>query len=194
MTTTKANNKPKTLDHLRSAKKPVFRNVWVALDDEMAAEYQEAVEKRNRLKTLVSLRPEDAQAAKDLNIAEQTLREIEAKFREEGAARFRFRSIGRVKFERLVKDHPPTAAEKQEVAEAGGDPSQLGWCVETFTVALVAACSVEPEMTVAEVRELWDDENWTQGEAASMFNACLEANSEHRQINLDAVGNGLRGM
>ena len=185
-------NRPVTLDHLKTSKKPVIRKVWIALDDEVAEEFQEAISKRDSLKSIHRVRPDDKTIASDLHVAEQACKEAEAKFRE-SAALFKFKSIGRVAFDKMIKNHPPTAEEKREVAEAGGDPSELQWCVETFSVALTAACSLEPKMTVAEVQELWDDDNWTQAEAAAMFNAALQANMERRNINLDAVGNGSRG-
>lgn len=184
--------KPVTLDHLMSKKKPVIRKVWIAGDDEVAEQFEDLVKRRDNLRTLHRLRPDDKVNASDLAICEKQVEEMEKEYRKT-ALKFIFRSIGRVKFDKLVKDHPPTSVDLEEAEKVGVDPKELQWNSEGFSVALVAACSVEPKMTVAEVRSLFDNEDWTQVESAALFSAALSANLERRAINLDAVGNGSRG-
>jgi len=72
---------------------------------------------------------------------------------------FRFRGVGRNAFKRLVAGH---------TSEDGGsfDPT-------TFPPALVAACSLDPRMTVAEVQQLADD--LTDGQFDVLFGAAWDA-------------------
>lgn len=183
---------PITLADHKKKKKPVIRKVWIPGDDEVAEAFQLAEQKYKTLLGLHRARPDDTTIAADLHVAQSALDDAEKALRET-ALLFKFRSIGRVKFDALVKDHPPTTEQKEEIASAGKDPKDLAWDPKGFSVSLVAACSLEPKMTREEVRELFDDEDWTQTEAASLFECALNCNMEMRKISLDAVGNGSRG-
>ena len=184
--------KPVTLADHKSKKKPVIRKVWIAGDDEIAEKHNIALQKCNTLKGLHRARPEDKEIANDLYQAEKALKEAETELRAT-ALLFKFRSIGRVAFEKLVKQHGPKEEDFEEARKDGVEPTQVNWHTATFSVALTAACSLEPKMTVAEVQELFDDEAWTEVENSALFNAALGANLERRAINLDAVGNGSSG-
>jgi hypothetical protein len=187
-----ATSAPITLAGYKKKKKPVIRKVWIPGDDEIAEAFQTAEQKYKTLLGLHRTRPDDATIAADLHVAQGRRDDLEVELRKT-ALLFKFRSIGRVKFDALVKDHPPTTDQKEEVAAAGKDPKDLAWDPDGFSISLTAACSLEPKMTREEVRELFDDEDWTQTEAATLFECALKCNMEMRQINLDAVGNDSRG-
>ncbi|WP_157253214.1 hypothetical protein [Nonomuraea typhae] len=78
---------------------------------------------------------------------------------------FRFRGLPRKAFSDLVAAHPPSDEDK----ETGND---VNW--ETFGVALVSACAVEPEMTEAETGQLADA--LTQAQWDSLFAAAWSVN------------------
>lgn len=49
---------------------------------------------------------------------------------------------------------------------------------DTFAPALVASCLVDPELTEAEAREIWESDSWSTGELSYLFDTastlCLE--------------------
>lgn len=193
--------KPLTLDHLQSKKKPVIRKFWLALDDEVAEAAEEArqklaaAERRYRVMSKQDNLGEGrlAEAEKNLAEAEEAAEKAEAILRE-NAILMKFKSIGRKKFDDLIGANPATEEQKKRVEEAGGDPSELGWNVETFAPLLVALSSYEPEMSHDEVLKMWnDDERWNAAELGEMFNTALAANTQRRIIELVNQGNGSSG-
>jgi len=82
-----------------------------------------------------------------------------------------YRAISRRELDALRAKHPPTTKQRTDNPSAGVNS-------DTFNPALVAACLVEPELTKAEVQELWDNGNWTQGELNHLYmgasDVCME--------------------
>lgn len=77
----------------------------------------------------------------------------------------RLRGIGRNRFRQLMRAHPPEEGDKG------------AFNLETFPVALVAACSLDPVLTVDEAEELSDlitDGQWDRVFDAA-WSACVEA-------------------
>lgn len=72
---------------------------------------------------------------------------------------FRFRGLGRNSFNRLLTEHP-------------GEPGKP-YNPDTFPIALIAACSLDPVMTVDEVTDLGDVIN--DGQFDALFGACWDA-------------------
>ena len=77
----------------------------------------------------------------------------------------RLRALGHRVFSALLTAHPPT-----------GPGSQLPYDPATFLPSLLAACSVEPELTQAHVELLLDQIN--DGTAQLLFDAALAVNQE----------------
>lgn len=86
--------------------------------------------------------------------------EIEAATRE-----FRFRALSRRRWRALLAEHHPQKPHKTE---------GLDFNPETFPVAAIAACAVEPEMTVEEAERLAD--RIPLGEFERMWGAVLQVN------------------
>lgn len=90
---------------------------------------------------------------------------------EESAVLFRFRSLGRLEWDALLDAHPGrTDAERFNMA--------------TFPVALTAASLADPEMTEAEVEELFDLLN--EGQRDEMFGAAFTVNQESTSVPFSA--------
>jgi hypothetical protein len=90
---------------------------------------------------------------------------------EESAVLFRFRSLGRLEWEALLDAHP-------------GRSETERFNFTTFPVALVAASLADPEMTVAEVEELFDLLN--EGQRDEMFGAAFNVNQEATSVPFSA--------
>lgn len=85
---------------------------------------------------------------------------------------FTFESMGRRAYAKLIADNPPTA---EQTARAEADGGTLSYNPDTFPPRLLAASCVAPEgATVQGMTDVW--ENWSEGQAAQLWTACLTAN------------------
>lgn len=99
---------------------------------------------------------------------------------EEHTLYFRFRSIGRVGLDDMLSEHAPT---KQQIAKAREQgETDLQYNPDTFPVALIAASSYEPEMTLEEVQEMWDSPDWNTNELVLLFMKAQEANNYLKEL------------
>lgn len=169
--------RPLTFDHLR-AKQPLEKRVQVVLSQEALEAYEEAQQALDRAR-LTKGDVEAAQTRYDTAKAKVTEQTVE----------LRFRSIGRRRYEELVRAHPPTAEQEEEQKEAGGQAPPYN--PDTFAPALIAASCVEPEMTSEEAQQLLDE--WTTGEALQLFATALEVSTQRRVVDLGKASNGTRG-
>jgi len=119
--------RPPTFDHLRK-KAPLERTVEIPLNDAVVAAY-EAAQEALRQAELTKEGVEEARA--DLEAARRAL--------EAETVTLRFRAIGRKRYEELLRAHPPAKGEATD--------ADYPFDFDTFSVALIAASCVEPEMT-----------------------------------------------
>jgi len=94
-------------------------------------------------------------------------------------AEFEFAAISSHELDKLQGKHKPTAQQKLE---------GLAWNPDTFAPALVAMCLVEPEVSEADMREIWESGEWSMGELSTLFNTasnlCMEG------MDIPFTGNG----
>lgn len=195
--------RPATFDHLR--KKPLEQRVTVYLDDapiealadaraELAAAEATAEQKYQRRLTL----------ARQANPTPSELLTIEAGLDQERDAAltpyrraveaaeeavrestqtFVFRSPGSKAFEDLIAEHPPTDDDHDDARKMTGRPEALArWHTDTFGPALLAACCIDPKLTVDEATAIYTD--WTDTEAGELFAAALAVCQGIRQVDL----------
>ena len=86
-------------------------------------------------------------------------------------------SIGRKRYEALMQEHKPTRQQNAEAQKETGEDAPYN--VDTFPIALIAACSVEPVMTDEQVQQIWDE--WNSAEVMDLFFAALEVTTARRQ-------------
>lgn len=191
-----------TFDHLRK-KKPLERVVRIALNDEVATAYHEATEALGKAE--LALAAVEAQAERRNGSAGPETEEAVAAARAERdefkataekahkalvaeTVEMRFRALGRKRYDELVRAHPPKdiAGEDGKVKKST-DPYEY----ETFAPALVAACCVEPEMTVEQATELFEE--WNAGEVMELWVAALSVNTQRRVVEFGNFSNGTRG-
>jgi hypothetical protein len=106
-------------------------------------------------------------------------------------ATFVFTSIGRVAYETLIADHPPTDEQQTRARQSqlakGTPPSKiqaLQWNSDTFPAALLSKCCTSPRMTASQARQLWDDPKRNTGELDRLFSAAVLANEAPAQVRL----------
>ena len=94
------------------------------------------------------------------------LQELERRI-DEQTRTYSFRAVSRRRWRALMAEHPPT----KEHRDQGADFNP-----ETFPVAAIAACCVEPKLTPDEVQALEDDPEFSTGDFEMLWNGCLAAN------------------
>lgn len=175
--------RPVTYDHLKSRKKPTMRFVDISLDDDAQAAYEDDQSNLEDAKFALQNSPDDADAKAKVLAAEEAVK-ASAKAAKDASQRFKFRSIGRKKYDDLVGLHPPTDAQRKEIEKEGGDPDNLSWNPDTFPKALVAASITEPLLTPEQVDEMWASDDWSESETAALSVTALEANNSRRIVSL----------
>lgn len=173
--------RPMTYDHLRSKKKPNFKTIRLPLDSEIADAFEEAKNEMERLKLRLDYKPDDKALLKEHSAAVDAYEAAKALMLE-NSVEFKFRSIGRKRFDELIFEHPPTEAQIKKAKETGA--GEANWNEDTFPVAIMSACMVEPKMEEHEVKDLWESEDWAGSEVLALFWAALEVNSNRRAIEL----------
>lgn len=99
---------------------------------------------------------------------------------EDSTIEFTFKALGR-KFQRaLIEKYPPSAEQIKEFSEglreAGLPQQRLNWDSDRFPPALIAHSCISHEVTEEEATELWDSENFNDGEAQALFLAAFSVN------------------
>jgi hypothetical protein len=80
----------------------------------------------------------------------------------------KYQAIGMRAYDKLVGKHPPNNDQRAEGSSFN---------IDTFAPALIAACSLEPEITPAEAKEIWDSEDWSRGDVMVLFRNAVELNN-----------------
>ena len=78
---------------------------------------------------------------------------------------WKFRAISGGRLDALQMKYPPTKEQRSR---------GMAFNPDKFGPALVAACSVEPELTEEEALEIWSSDEWTTGELNELFNTCTD--------------------
>jgi len=80
----------------------------------------------------------------------------------------KYKAIGMREYDRLVSKHPPKPEQRAE-----GN----SFDIDTFAPALISACSVEPEITPAEAKKIWDSDDWSRGDVMVLFRNAVDLNN-----------------
>jgi len=91
----------------------------------------------------------------------------------------KFQAIGARNYDKLVAKHPPKPEQRAEGASFNMD---------TFAPALIAAVSVDPEISVEDANEIWSSEDWSRGDLMVLFRNAVELNN--RGIDIPFSENG----
>ena len=85
----------------------------------------------------------------------------------------KYQAIGMRAYDRLVAKHPPKPEQRAEGSS---------FDMDTFAPALIAACSVDPEISPVEAKKLWDSEDWSRGDVMVLFRHAVELNNRGLDI------------
>jgi hypothetical protein len=76
---------------------------------------------------------------------------------------WKFQAIPANELDALQAKHPPTKEQRAR---------NLGFNPNTFAPELVAACSIDPQLSKEEARDIWNSEQWSTGELNFIFDVC----------------------
>ncbi len=119
--------------------------------------------------------------------AEKRYAEIEGSILEDSAI-FTFKAVSRRKLREIREEHPPTAEQwdiYRERAKANPLVQPPTFDPDGIAPQLIEAALVEPELTLEEATELWDE--LSDGEAAQIYDASWEVSMEAASIPLSAT-------
>lgn len=85
----------------------------------------------------------------------------------------KYEAIGARQYDKLVGKHPPTSEQR-------ADGSTFN--IDTFAPALIAKVCMEPEMTEAQAKEIWNSEDWSRGDLMVLFRNAVELNNRGLDI------------
>lgn len=179
--------KPVTYDRLKSKKKAIVRSCWIALDPEIADEDSLAKLKLDAATIRMKGSPENKEFAEAFAEAEAAYTAAHKALVGE-AVKFKFKALGRRRYQELLDDNKPTdeqRAEARRLAEAiGEEDGELGWNPDTFPDQLIAKCLIEPELSKEEILNILGDDNWSTAEVLLLFNTAMGANSNVPLVDL----------
>jgi len=186
--------RPIPQDYKRGKKQPNIKRITIAYDSEVADRFAEAKDRLDSAKQMADLkrqRPKEEreQAITEMQDAQLEFNEAKDAIDEESQT-FVFRSIGRRAYETLLMDHQPTP-EQVAQAKKQGD-GEFNWNPDSFPPALLAASLVSPILDEADIKDIWEGEDWSASETMSLFMCAMEANSTHRILDIPK-GSGRTG-
>jgi hypothetical protein len=85
----------------------------------------------------------------------------------------KFQAIGMREYDRLVSKYPPKPDQRVEGAS---------FDIDTFAPALIAACSVEPQISSEEAQDIWDSPDWSRGDLMVLFRNAVDLNNRGLDI------------
>lgn len=162
----------KSFADIKALKKPNEVSVEIILNPELTRSLEELERRKARAERDDQKFNRPAQAPKLQKEIEEILAEIE-----DSKVEFVFKDPGRKEFEALVDACPPTKEQKEQ---AKADGQSVGWDSETFVPGLLALASHDPELTIDEAQEIYDQ--WGRGEVEALFNTALQACLEQASV------------
>lgn len=165
-----------TADHLISLKKPMVVRDFFGVPEDVQEEFDIAKRALDGAKLRGSKDPELLAAAQErADAARRAVRE--------NSIEVVMQSAGRRKWADLKAQHPalPEQIAKVQAQQPG---AILEENPDTFPVPAIAISIVQPEMTIEQVQELWDSEEWNEAECARLLQMAYQVNQGRRTADL----------
>jgi len=89
----------------------------------------------------------------------------------------KYQAIGMVAYDRLVAKHPPKPEQRAEGSS---------FDMDTFAQALIAACTVDPEISPQAAKDIWNSEDWSRGDVMVLFRNAVELNNRGLDVPFSA--------
>jgi len=123
-----------------------------------------------------STKAEKAKATRALKAAEEDLEAAKSALAE-ATITWKLKAIGYKEIDELYEAWPASAQQqlehRKQLRDVGETASRLRYNPAEFEPRLVAACVVEPELTEEEALEMWQSDDWSEGELALLFQSAI---------------------
>jgi len=167
-------------------KKPVTDEVLIPADDAQAKRLERAKDKLSTVEQALQLAEMGDSGTEDAQVrvrkAEEALAAVKADIRKTGTA-FDLVGVGRIRWDELLREHPPTDDQRKEDEEKGGLPRTFN--PKTFWPALLAETVAESDLTADDWRkEVFESSNWGPGELEELRNRASAVNQGSRILEL----------
>lgn len=146
-----------TIDEILARRKPRTDSVRIPIDTEILtaiADLEQRIDAQQRLDEMEHTAPKAPELAAELAALEAQADLV--------SAEFTFQELPRPDFRALVEAHGP---------EKG---SSARWNEETFAPALIAACCVDPVMTIEQAETVWS--TWSEAATFLLFSKAWDVN------------------
>lgn len=97
---------------------------------------------------------------------------------EQHEIQMKFTAIGMQEYDKLVAKYPPKADQRVEGAT---------FDLNTFAPALISKCSVEPELSYAQAKQIWDSPAWSRGDLMVLFRKAVDLNNRGLDIPFSGI-------
>lgn len=166
---------------MKAKKKPNTRTVPICMDPELGMAFSNLSAKKEKLEELLEGLPGDRALAAELKIVEKKLKELDGEI-QDAMYDFKFRAVNSTLIDEILSENQPTPKQLKEAAQKGEDAPM--WNPDTMPPAIVAASLQDPELTLEEVQEMWEDENWNAAELLTLFEAAMTVNNTRVNVDL----------
>lgn len=151
---------------IKARKKPNTRSVPVLMEPDLLVDFARLTREH---KTAVAV-DEKSNTRPTAPAIELRLAELREEIEEE-TVMFVFRALRRIDYRELIESHPASDEDQSEGFDF--DPETLG-------PELISLSAVDPEMSLDEVKDLWDE--WDDATVTELYSAALLVNKEVRDI------------
>lgn len=100
---------------------------------------------------------------------------------ENAVVRFTFQALGGDEYDALLNLHQPTPDQRAKAKEVGMVAS---YNEDTWPPAIVAACLVSPELSTADVAQIYKSPKWNQAELGQLTGCAMFVNQNRRKADL----------
>lgn len=159
---TKFTSDKPSIDEIMALRKPRTEEFWLPLDNDVLAEISEVEQllaKARRDDERLNRIPEAPALQERLDGLHEAA--------SEAAARFVCRELPRKQYRDLIRRHPPVEDGRR-------------WNDETFAPELIAACYVDPAISLDQAQAIW--ETWSDYATSALFGAAIIANEGPSKI------------
>lgn len=163
---------------LLDRRKPNIITVPLVLDGSWGAEVSSLEQRIGALTVL----PDSEAKAEALDTVSKRLIDL-LNHGEEMVEVFTVRGIPRPAYEALLRDNQPTPQQREDPETKG-----LPYNPDTFVPALVYACLISPELSEADVTEMFSPESeWNTADLTAIFQAALKACTTSYQVDVTTM-------
>ena len=200
MPTTGTQPRKTNLAARREKTRSLFKVVWLADDLELAGQIEELQDDLRSARLKAEAFKTDERAQADFAAAKEAFDTCLAANRD-NYTEFKFYRLGYKAYDELVKQHPPTDEQYEQVKKAGMDQTMtMPWNPETFMPALILM-----SMRGADRYKEYPEEEFNQdledletgfsmGEIQVLFTAAIEINTVGINLNRHEMGKDLQSI